>query len=445
MMAEVFAIEEYGNALTYAFAPEIYYYDDPLVHYVDPLQHGYGTIDSLNKLDFENKVDSLPMFRILASRDGMTFTDPELLDLGVFNYLGYLLPDNFIFPIANYGAQLMGTGDWSARTVNALVSSLLGFSGMPMQDNGSSIVPAASSEGRNVGVLNDTRVDVKREYFNAAPAASGEVATMLGDFTSVGDLSSILEITSVAMLLIDAFAWTGVSDGAKIALGIGTAVVASSYVGAALSTGIYDLVKSHSIPLQKNYLDDMKAAKNTFSPIGLSEGSSYTPYLMEDFLYERPFVNLALNDAATLNQLQGMSSANREISTLNRNCYYIGSKDGVNCALGLFKSSNDLTSTHKNQSLSGLTTPLRFKSESDWSKMGVKVDRWEKVDGLHPDGSENKKGVPIRHVERYEVPAITVEDWINKYSFVVDDLMPHRLRQIRMNFNFQEEIASHYS
>ena len=37
--------------------------------------------------------------------------------------------------------------------------------------------------------------------------------------------------------------------------------------------------------------------------------------------------------------------------------------------------------------------------------------------------------------------AITVEDWIEKYSFVVDDLMPHRLRQIRMNFNYQEEIA----
>ena len=34
-----------------------------------------------------------------------------------------------------------------------------------------------------------------------------------------------------------------------------------------------------------------------------------------------------------------------------------------------------------------------------------------------------------------------MEDWIEKYSFVVDDLMPHRLRQIRMNFNYQEEIA----
>ena len=39
------------------------------------------------------------------------------------------------------------------------------------------------------------------------------------------------------------------------------------------------------------------------------------------------------------------------------------------------------------------------------------------------------------------LPAITVDNWIEKYSFVVDDLMPHRLRQIKMNFNYQEEIA----
>ena len=145
-----------------------------------------------------------------------------------------------------------------------------------------------------------------------------------------------------------------------------------------------------------------------------------------------------------------MSDSARDVSTLNHNCYYIASgdtaKDAVvkkatSCAVGLFKAANDLNSTQRNQPLSGLTTPLRFKSESNWSKMGVKVDRWEKVDGLHPDGSLNEKGVPIRHVERYEVPAITVENWIEKYSFVVDDLMPHRLRQIRMNFNYQEEIA----
>ena len=164
-------------------------------------------------------------------------------------------------------------------------------------------------------------------------------------------------------------------------------------------------------------------------------------HIYEDFLYERPFVNLALNDTATLNKLQGMNDSARDVSTLNRNCFYIGSKDGVSCAIGLFKLANDLNSTQKNQPLSGLTTPLRFKSESDWSKIGVKVDRWERVDGLTPNGELAKNSVPIRHVERYSVPAITVDNWIEKYSFVVDDLMPHRLRQIRMNFNYQEEIA----
>ena len=63
------------------------------------------------------------------------------------------------------------------------------------------------------------------------------------------------------------------------------------------------------------------------------------------------------------------------------------------------------------------------------------------MDGLTPEGKDTSDYVPIRHVERYEVPAIVVENFIEKYSFVVDDLMPHRLRQIRMNFNFQEEIA----
>lgn len=87
------------------------------------------------------------------------------------------------------------------------------------------------------------------------------------------------------------------------------------------------------------------------------------------------------------------------------------------------------------------SSPLKFKSESDWYKVGVKVDRWERVDGLHPDGSENRKGVPIRHVERYNVPDIVVTGFIEKYSFVVDDLMPHRMRQIKMTFNSNEEVA----
>ncbi|WP_407450083.1 LamG-like jellyroll fold domain-containing protein [Fibrobacter sp.] len=433
MLGATFAIEKIGNGLTQVNAPEYYYPDDSLVYYVDPLNDGYQTIDSLNKLSFKNKIDSLPMFRILASKHGMTFTDPDLIDYGLFEFIRYLFPDNFTLPLANFGSQLMGTGDISARNANAITSAIMGFAGIPVQDNGSSIVPATSSEGKNVDILNDKEVDVNRSYFNAAPATSSDV----------GDAAFILETSADAILLIDytvGLLFPTSAEIAKMALGTASAILIANSMALSLKSGISDLTNSHQIPLYASNLDTMQSAENFFAPIQ-SGTSSYTPYLMEDFLYERPFVNLALNDTATLNQLQGMSSTAREKSTLNRNCYYIGSKNGVNCALGLFKSPNDLTSTHKNQSLSGMTTPLRFKSESDWSKMGVKVDRWEKVDGLTPEGKDTSDYVPIRHVERYEAPAITVENWIERYSFVVDDLMPHRLRQIRMNFNFVTEIA----
>ena len=39
------------------------------------------------------------------------------------------------------------------------------------------------------------------------------------------------------------------------------------------------------------------------------------------------------------------------------------------------------------------------------------------------------------------MPDIVVDGFIEKYSFVVDDLMPHRMRQIKMTFNSNEEIA----
>lgn len=297
MMALVFAIEELGNFLTYVFSPEIYYYNDPLVHYVDPLQKGYQTIDSLNNLEYKSKVDSLPMFRILASKHGMTFTDPDLLDYGWMEFIRYITPDIFTLPFANYGSQFFGTGDLSACTVNSFISAIMGFAGMPMQDNGSSIVPAASSEGHNVNLLNDKDVDVVRKYFNAAPAATSEVAG------AIGDLSFVLEVSTEAIVLVDAILMPKIaSDALKLALGISTAAIVTSYLGSVFSTGFYDLAVSHSIPLKANYLDDMLVSKNTFSPIG-NGASSHTPYLMEDFLYEKPFVNLALSDSRTMGML----------------------------------------------------------------------------------------------------------------------------------------------
>ena len=472
MMAMVFAIEEVGNFLTYVFSPEIYYYNDPLVHYVDPLRTGYQTIDSLNHLEYKSKVDSLPMFRILASQHGMTFTDPNLLDYGWMEFIRYITPDIFTLPFANYGGQFFGTGDLSARTVNSFISAFMGFAGMPMQDNGSSIVPAASSEGRHVNVLNDKDVDVVRKYFNAAPAATSEVAGV------IGDLSFVLEVSTGAIALVDAILMPKIaSDGLKLALGISTAAIITSYLGSVFSTGFYDLAVSHTIPLKTNYLDDMKAAKNSFSPIRKNGSSSHTPYLMEDFLYEKPFVNLALNDSRTMGMLA-------QDSSLNPNCYFesdslqkvplcevglYGSRDSVvidpvtmkethifNAAVAKTDSAGNAVldfsgkvvydsvyyGTFEQRKYSEFRkSPLKFKSESDWYKVGVKVDRWERVPGLKPDGNVDSTYVPIRHVERYSVPDIVATGFIEKYSFVVDDLMPHRMRQIKMTFNSNEEVA----
>ena len=406
------------SGLIWADKAPSYYSEDPLVHYVDPEQKGYQTIDSLNRLPYVP--DSLPMFRILASQHGMTYTDPEVVDYGYAQIFHTLAADNYKLPLWNYAAQKSGTGDFSARYVNALTAHILGYAGIAMTTTGSSIVPASSSEGKNVDVLNDGNVDVQRSYFNAAPNATG----------ALGDIATAFDIAINAILAVDKtldYVLPGMSDEIKIAMGFAAGSVQEGLsLAAALGIGIADIAVSHQLPIDKDFKDWM-----------LNDST----HIYEDFLYERPFVNLALEDTETLNKLQGMEPSDREKSTLNRNCFYIGSKDGVSCAIGLFKAANDLNSTQKVQPLSNLATPLRFKSESDWSKMGVKVDRWEKVDGLTPSGELAKKSVPIRHVERYEVPAITVDNWIEKYSFVVDDLMPHRLRQIRMNFNYQEEIA----
>lgn len=391
---------------------------DPIVCYVDPNAEDNPDCSNSEKITdlmgLRNNPDSLPMFRLLAGKNSMTFTDPKL---GLRNMMSLVVPDVVTVPFANLYAQLSGGETFSANYANGITGVIIGaIGGVNVQEHGSSLVETSSGLAKHTEMLANGDVDVKRYEFNAAyntseswPSYVMEVALAAGASALVADYLP--------------FPYGKI---AKAAIGVGAAAGITSSVVTAVGAGIADLASSHNYPIEKKFKDWM-----------LND----SVHIYEDFLYERPFVNLALNDTATLNQLQRMSDSARDVSTLNRNCFYIGSKNGVNCAIGLFKSANDLNSTQKNQPLSGLTTPLRFKSESDWSKMGVKVDRWEKVDGLHPDGSENEKGVPIRHVERYEVPAITVDNWIEKYSFVVDDLMPHRLRQIRLNFNYQEEIA----
>ena len=404
---------------------------DPLVKYVDPTIKGKGHIEYLKHIAPH---DSLPMFRLLGGDSSITFTDPYS---GVTDWVGIFIPEAFIIGFSNLFAQLFEDGDLKFTDRYALASkaSALGIlSHVSARDQGTSLVSKSSGWATGTKSLTDPMVDVKRATFNAAPEEDDKVGRSLAAKTEMIVLMCVG--IDVALSWFPAMAmvasWAAIVGSEALIANLLTTMINEDFI-----TEVSD---SHLLPLKSKYIGQWYARdSNTFNSIKYGS-SSHSPYLMEDFLYERPFVNLALNDLHTLDTLSKMDSADREESTLNRNCYYIGSRDSVNCATGLFAKQDSLNSTLWMQGVSALT-PLKFHSESDWSKIGVKVDRWEKVPGLKPDGTPDDTIVPIRHVERYEVPAIVVEDFIEKYSFVVDDLMPHRLRQIRMNFNFQEEIA----
>ena len=416
---------------------EDYAETDPLVCYVDPHAHDKPACDGEENIirlkDLYTPPDTLPMFRLMAGKNSMTFTDPKL---GVRNALSLFIPDMVTVPFANLYAQVSGGESFSVNYANAITGTLLGvLGGVNVQAHGSSLVETSGGLAKHTAMLTDENVDVKRYEFNAAY------------FVSESWPSYVMEITLAAGTSALAANYLPLPYGsiAKAAIGVGAAAGISSSIVTAFGAGIMDLASSHNLPIDNVY-DNQNTWRadysNTVSPIAGSSvnDTTITPLVMEDFLYERPFVNLALLDSATLDTLSKMELPDREKSTLNRNCYYLGDRGNARFAVGLFKSADDLNSSQKTQPVSSLR-PLRFKSELDWSKMGVKVDRWERVPGLTPDGNVVDTLVPIRHVERYEAPAVTVDDWIEKYSFVVDDLMPHRLRQIRMNFNYQEEIA----
>ncbi|MCQ2061709.1 MAG: GPI inositol-deacylase [Fibrobacter sp.] len=432
-----FVLSELSPFVTRAASPEIYYETDSLVGYVDPKRTGFGTIDFLNKRSYE--AERMPMFRLLAGRNGMTFTDPnpDKNSLGE-NIYRALVPDVLSLPIENLFSQITGNSQGEACYVNSVTSMFSGFLGISIKDNGSSIVPDTSSNADYVDLLNNENVDVRRSYFNAAPYATN---------SDIG-LGLAITLYSDAIVALSILEKMGVlgsgATAAKYGVAIAGGIDLAQKFAPALTAGFKDLAESHTIPLYADNLDTMKVSKNTFSSIGSSASGSYTPYLMEDFLYEKPFVNLALNDSKTMDSLSKMSEDARKSSTLNRSCFY--GADVVDtaqlCEVGLYGADGKTVDMARERNYSAFKgSPLKFSSSSDWEKIGVKVDRWERVDGLTPGGSENPGGVPIRHVERYNVPAITVDNWIEKYSFVVDDLMPHRLRQIRMNFNFNEEIA----
>ena len=344
----------------------------------------------------------------------MTFTDP---DRGIRSKLGIFIPDTLTVPIANVAYQIDSGDSFGLNYSNAITGLLLGFlGGIHVQGKGSSLVETDIGLAKHTEMLTSSEVDVKRDVRNAAYYSSNK---------TYGKINATTMTVIASMEAANFIYYYPLRVALKVGIPVSAAMAIAGTVPEAFMNGVLDLKESHNSSMDTRF-------KNW----KLND----SVHVYEDFLYERPFVNLLLGDIHTLDTLSKMEPAAREGSALNRNCYYLGDRDSAECAVGLFSKSADLISAQKVQKVSSLT-PLRFKSESDWSKVGVKVDSWERVDGLTPDGELAKNSVPIRHVERYEVPAITVDDWIEKSLFVVDDLMPHRLRQIRLNFNYREEIA----
>lgn len=413
---------------------EHYHETDSLVCYVDP--HGkerdeckhVGNISDLKSLD--SLPDSLPMFRMLAGKHSMTFTDPKL---GARNVLSFIVPDALTVPFANLYEQVSGGGDERVDYINSVTGFLMGMvSGANVQAHGSSLVETNNGLAYDTDIFTKYNVDLKRETFNAAAYAKDSTRS---------HTATILTDVGIALLGVDLLCNIIAPETAPLVkAGIGVAAAASlaTAVGFDVVTGVSDLMDSHQMPLYKKNQETWHADySNTVSPIAGSSVNDtiINPLVMEDFLYEKPFVNLLLGDSRTLDSLSRDPSAK-----LNKSCFYIENRDSAECVVGFFGDSVQNTSVAENISVSKLE-PLKFHSSQDWNEFGVKVDRWEKVPGLTSSGTQNDTLVPIRHVERYEVPTITVTGYIEKYSFVVDDLMPHRLREIYMNFNFQQELV----
>ena len=482
-----------------AWKLEHYKKDDPLVCYVDP--HGNekdACKDSVNILDLKEKsfiADSMPMFRLLAGENSMTFTDPKL---SWRNAVSWLVPEALTSAVVNIGALVTGGGSARVNNTNTLTGLMLGLAGgVNLQDHGSSLVETSNGLGLNTSMLIDPNVDVKRSTFNAAKNAS-DVSLSVLNYTL-----SAFEAAFIGMAFIPNEA---IKKAARASLVSITAFTILSDAIMATAAGASDLSESHMMPLYKKNLESWFGEKNSFTPIG-NGASSHTPYLMEDFLYEKPFVNLALSDSRTMDSLEKLvpevndfedviaflkaelskedslkkvvygncqtakdssdadsvmtqklfASRDSVLATkssltkfasqingvldsaclnnvsclksrlkefvsardvLNRNCYF--ESDSLQkvplCEIGLYGTRDSVrikdsvvtvgsvskhvynTVNDKGDSVFADTlhiygtfeqriysdfrnSPLKFKSESDWYKVGVKVDRWERVDG----------------------------------------------------------------
>jgi hypothetical protein len=288
-----------------------------------------------------------------------------------------------------------------------MTASNVGFlTGISLGEHGTSLIPEWSGIAKNTSALNDSRADLMRRQYNAA----------VGFNEGLENQAMLMSYSALAIIAVDITVGTifpQVAPAIKLGLGIAAAELLAPSVAIALMSGIGDLQLSHKLPVLSKHQEDWKISPNTYPKIS-GEPDSYTPYRMEEFLYEKPFVNLRVKSVFNSDW------EDQKKDTLGLFGYDSSSGKYVSLGVAADFKEPDL---------------LAFKSGTDWETFGAKKERWVFATGL-----DNEK-IPIRHADRYPIPAFKVDKYIEKYEFEVDDLMPHRLRQIRINFNFNEDIG----
>jgi len=377
---------------------------DSLAAYIDPSRsttNSYGGIGNLKNRPY---TDSLPMMRLLSGKNSMTFSDPNK---GKAKTLNHLLPKAIASSYYNMFSQISGGGSGTVDFINSVTAFDSGLMfGVTIGEHGTALIPEYSSMAENTAAFGNPSADVmKRQYDGHVfddfdGAIKGVAATTFLSAATIVSLSYLDKIFPI--------------EARALKAGIAIMVVATVASGAldlglAFTSGVNDLMDSHLAPTMKEHLNKWKADANAYTKI-TGEKETITPYRMEEFLYEKPFANVRIKSS-----------------------YSSDWKDTLSDTLGLY-IGDSLEPLYIAKTLENFT-PLKFKSTSDWEIMGAKKERWEMTKGV---GDEK---IPIRHADRYPMPPVMVKDFIKRYEFEIDDLMPHRLRQIRLNFNFNEELA----
>lgn len=368
---------------------------DGIIPYIVP---GSTALKTLNS---KPKPADMPSIGIIHGYGSLSFGSP-------YEYaqplITALIPEAVYVPLKNSVAQLSHS-DLPSKPYwhNVFASMWIGaLTGVSLTEQGTAIIPHWSSEARGVTAFGDASADVTRYRYDAYPNVQAASNARLG----------ILAASSIGLMVaVDALAFIPFELKwiTRIGIGVGFGVFAAGAATASLAFDgptLKDFEGSHALPAWANYQKQWTASPNSYSGLDDSR-QSVTPYVLESMLFRRPFVNLNVTLPT------GTAPADMQIEL------------------------PDLKGTTRPKFIASDLSPLNLDVTSSWEEVGIKLYHYTNAKTKTREGTD----IPIRQVDYYKVPKIVVTDFISKYGFVVDDLLPNRLRQVRLNFNYQYEVG----